>query len=198
MRTESHGQTQHALLEPLLASFRYSHSLRLIRRMRSQGIQVEGFDIGCGFAGNFVVQANRLEGVHFRGGDLSVAQKPYLFEFNLSRPAPLTFSPNLITLHAVLEHVDNPAQVVEYIHSILQPGGYFLMTAPSNAAKHVLEFLSFRLGLISRIEIEDHKQYFNRTSLYKLLQKPTGPFDRVEHSYFQLGLNNLAICQRLS
>lgn len=198
MRTESHGQNQSALLEPLLASFRYSHSFKLIRRMRSQGIEVVGFDIGCGFEGNFVVQANRLEGVHFRGGDLSVDQKPYLFEFNLSHPTPLPFSPNLITLHAVLEHVDNPAQVVGYIHSVLQPGGYFLMTAPSNAAKPVLEFLSFRLGLISRMEIKDHKQYFNRSSLRALLEKPTGPFDRVEHSYFQFGLNNLVICQRLS
>lgn len=197
MRTESHGQTQNALLEPLLASFRYSHSLRLIRRMRSQGIQVEGFDIGCGFSGSFVVQANRLEGVRFHGGDLSVDQKPYLFEFNLSKPTSLPFRPNLITLHAVLEHVDDPAQVVGYIHSILEPGGYFLMTAPANAAKPILEFLSFRLGLISGVEIKDHKQYFNRSSLRRLLQKPTGPFDTVEHSYFQLGLNNLAICQRL-
>ncbi|MCS6885425.1 MAG: methyltransferase domain-containing protein [Acidobacteriota bacterium] len=197
MRRTSHGQQKLALLEPLLASLRYRHSFRLIKEMLASGEQVEGFDIGCGFKGDFVAKANLLEGVNFRGGDLEVDDRPELFRFDLSNPGTLPFSPNLVTLHAVLEHIYDPVAVVRYVHSILRPGGYFLLTAPSPAAKPILELLAFRLGLICRTEIEDHKQYFDRKLLLKLLGKPSGPFDEVKHTYFQLGLNNLAICRKL-
>ena len=48
---------------------------------------------------------------------------------------------------------------------MLKPGGLLVLTVPSWRAKPVLEFLSFRLGIVSRAEIEDHKRYFDRRDL---------------------------------
>jgi SAM-dependent methyltransferase len=189
--------TREPLLEPLLARYRYHFSLRVIRKIIASGIEVKGFDIGCGYRGEFVRQANKIAGVEFYGGDIEVEKTNtslMTFDFD-ARTAP-PFTPNMVTMHAVMEHLNDPEAVVRFVYEILAPGGYFVFTAPSNAGKPVLEFLSFRLGLVSRQEIEDHKQYFNRASCLHLLSNPQGRFKEIQHRYFQLGLNNRVVARR--
>ena len=78
--------------------------------------------------------------------------RPRLINFDFAAPPPLPENQNIITLHAVLEHVVDPVSVVQSAHEILEPGGYLLLTPTSDAAKPVLEFLAFKLKLISRQE----------------------------------------------
>ena len=196
-RRQSHGTTREPILEPFLARYRYRFSLGAIRKLAAPGMPVKGFDIGSGYRGNFVRLANSLPGVEFRGGDVWVdAGNPNLLQFDFAAPPPLPFAPNVVTMHAVLEHLVEPERAVRYVYDVLAPGGCFLFTVPSNAAKPVLEFLSFRLGLVSRQEIEDHKQYFNRDSCLALLKQPGAEFRRVSHKYFQFGLNNYVVAWR--
>lgn len=198
-RDRSHGTTREPLLEPFLARYRYRFTLNFIRKLIDRGIEVRGFDIGCGYRGVFVERASKLKGVSFHGGDLWVAKDhPRLIAFDFASPPPLPVIPNIVTMHAVLEHVANPRAAVQYAYDILEPGGYLLLTVPSNAAKPVLEFLAFKLKLVSQQEIADHKQYFNRTSLISLLQKPDGPYCDVRHRYFQFGLNNRVVARKAS
>jgi 2-polyprenyl-3-methyl-5-hydroxy-6-metoxy-1,4-benzoquinol methylase len=95
---------------------------------------------------------------------------------------------------AVLEHLSYPRAIVAEICRVLKPGGRLLLTVPSKAAKPVLEFLTYRLGLVSEAEIRDHKCYYTKRSLSELIS-PTGL--KIEaHHYFQLGMNNLLIARK--
>lgn len=64
-----------------------------------------------------------------------------------------------------------------------------LLTVPSKYAKPVLEFLAFKVGIVNRDEIMDHKQYFNREDLIALF-KDIPNLRIVEHKYFQWRFNN--------
>jgi len=65
---------------------------------------------------------------------------------------------------------------------------------PSKAARPVLEFLAYRLGVVSEAEIRDHKQYYDRRSLIALLRDSGLAIER--HRYFQLGMNNFLVATR--
>lgn len=189
--------TREPALEPLLAHLRYRFSLGVIKKIVASGVKVRGLDIGCGYRGEFVRQVSKLAGVEFYGGDVVVEEgNPSLLTFDFAAPPPPPYAPNVVTMHAVMEHLDEPESAVRYVYDIMEPGGYFLFTAPSNASKPVLEFLSYKLGLISRQEIEDHKQYFNRASCVALLEHPNSRFQEIRHQYFQLGLNNRVVARR--
>src|SRR5207247_1462374 len=95
---------------------------------------------------------------------------------------------DVVTLLAVLEHLSHPRAMVEEIARVLRPGGQLVLTVPSHAAKPVLEFLAYRVGIVSEAEIRDHKCYYGRRSLYRLLENSGLRVDR--HAYFQLGTNN--------
>lgn len=78
-----------------------------------------------------------------------------------------------ITLLAVLEHIP-PGQVDLLFHEfrrILAEGGQVLITTPTPAARPVLEFLAFKLHLISEPEIADHRHYYSRSDLQALAER---------------------------
>src|SRR4029079_4754423 len=79
--------------------------------------------------------------------------------------ATLPFGPDtfdVITMLAVLEHLNDPLRVLAEIRRVLSPRGTLILTVPSHAAKPVLEFLAYRLHLVSHAEIADHKRYYGR------------------------------------
>ena len=75
-----------------------------------------------------------------------------------------------VTLLAVLEHI--PLEEVDPLfrefRRILTDGGQILITTPTPAAKPVLEFLAFKLHLISEPEIADHRHYYSEADLRAL------------------------------
>ena len=192
-RVNSHGASAEPWLEHRLAAMRQAWSLRCLRRLAGNGALC-GVDLGCGFHGRFVAAANRIPGVRFGGGDIQVDPgNTDLFRFDFRTPTPLPQPLDVITLHAVLEHLDRPDEVIRFLAGQLRPGGTLLLTVPSKAAQPVLEFLAFRLGVISAAEIRDHKTYYDRASLLKLLQIQFAP---VRHQYFQLGMNNRVLARK--
>lgn len=70
---------------------------------------------------------------------------------------------------AVLEHLQCPEEIIKEIYRVLKPGGTLILTTPSPLSKPLLEFLAFKLNLIDRNEIADHKQYFSVEALRRLL-----------------------------
>lgn len=97
---------------------------------------------------------------------------------------------------AILEHLSNPVWFLQEIYKILKPGGVLLLTTPSIWSKPVLEFLAYRLKLISRVEIEDHKDYYDRKKLLSYCQKAWFSKENVSHSYFEIYMNNLIIAKK--
>jgi hypothetical protein len=55
--------------------------------------------------------------------------------------------------------------------------------------------MSFRLGIVSRAEIEDHKRYYDRRDLDQLFARIPG-LTLEKHAYFQLGMNNHCVLRR--
>jgi len=102
---------------------------------------------------------------------------------------------DVVTMLAVLEHLDQPLAVLREVERVLLPGGRLVLTVPSPAAKPVLEFLSFQLGIVSVEEIRDHKQYYGQRELRHLfgnLQK----LHIEKSSSFQLGFNTACVARK--
>jgi len=63
-------------------------------------------------------------------------------------------------------------------------------------AKPILEFLAFKLGVIDRDEIADHKQYFNVAELKELLVKCGFRPEDISAHTFLFGLNNFILAKK--
>lgn len=103
-------------------------------------------------------------------------------------------SVDIIVSTAFVEHVEHPKQILGEAMRILKKGGKLILTTPTPRAKTFLEFLAFRLGWISRREIAEHKNYFDREALLAMLAGLK--VRRVWHEYFELGLNNLLVVEK--
>ena len=102
-----------------------------------------------------------------------------------------------ITILAVLEHIplDQVSVLFREFHRILKDGGSVLLTTPTPASKPLLEFLAFKLRIISGPEIADHKHYWNRADI-TALARDSG-FSVSTYRHFQFGLNSFAALEKL-
>ena len=101
-----------------------------------------------------------------------------------------------VTSLAVIEHlpVDAVGAHLAAIAATLRPGGRLLLTTPTPRSKPLLEFLAFRLHLISAHEIRDHRHYWSRDELVELLGRLG--WAEVEHRSFQIGCNQRVLARR--
>lgn len=97
---------------------------------------------------------------------------------------------------AILEHLNYPLEMLKQIARVLKPNGILLLTVPSHLAKPVLEFLAFRLKIVSEAEIRDHKAYYNKKDLQNLIAQVPNLYLNT-HKYFQCGMNNFAIISKI-
>jgi len=102
---------------------------------------------------------------------------------------------DIVTLLAVLEHLDKPFEICCEIERVLKPGGKLLLTVPSRYARPVLEFLAYKIGIVNSKEIMDHKRYYNKSDLSDLFMKIDG-LAFMKHRYFQFGMNNFCILEK--
>jgi ubiquinone/menaquinone biosynthesis C-methylase UbiE len=178
------------ILEPILRRFRLA---RVAPHIPSNGVLL---DIGCGpqatFLRHIAPHIKQGFGVDFKAepfqaGNLIVKQ--LTFEDQLPFPAA---SFDVVTMLAVLEHIEREPDILQEIHRVLVPGGKLILTVPSIWAQPVLEFLAYRLKIVSEAEIRDHKRYYNRQRLRQALVQVAG-FEHFHHRYFQLWMNNFCI-----
>ncbi|MEI0594271.1 class I SAM-dependent methyltransferase, partial [Brachyspira pilosicoli] len=72
--------------------------------------------------------------------------------------------------------------------------GRLIITVPSKISKPILEFMAYNLKIIDRIEIEDHKKYYNKKDIIESAKLSN--FIVEKHKYFQFGCNNFAILKK--
>lgn len=151
-------------------------------------------DIGCGFEGTFLkkIKKSIKKGIGF---DKKVAnlkdEKIELKHIELNKKIPLEDnSVDIVTLLAVIEHLNYPKEIINETFRILNKNGRILITTPDISSKSILEFLSFKLHIVSPREISDHKQYYNTESLKRLLENVG--FKEVQIKKMQLGFNLFA------
>lgn len=174
--------------DQLIANMRYAKVKKLVPR----GSVL--CDVGCGPDGHFLrmLLASRLivKGYGFdRKADKVMGEDLILSPFELgSGTFPLADeSVDCVTMLALLEHLSKPVVVLQEVFRVLKPGGRLIFTTPSPRSKPLLEFLAFRLRIISAEEIKDHKHYFLETEIRQLLQDIG--FISILYKRFQLGLN---------
>lgn len=101
-----------------------------------------------------------------------------------------------VTILAVLEHIplDQVDLLLAEFSRILKPGGCVLITTPTPAAKPVLEFLAFKLHVISEPEIADHRHYYSQADLQALADRHGLEFNA--YNKFLFGFNCFAAFRR--
>ena len=181
------------LLEPLLRRARLSRALPVIRQYPDCTL----LDVGCGWEArllrNVAPYIARGVGIDRRAPPLAT---PKLATVRGDLEAALPFASgtfDVVTMLAVLEHLRRPERVLAEIRRVLRPTGTLILTAPSHTAKPVLEFLAFRLKIVSPAEIADHKRYFGRRDVEAVCAE--AGLRMVTHRYFQLGFNNFALAR---
>ncbi len=153
-------------------------------------------DLGCG-KGDFLryVQSQIAFGY---GVDTKVTRNDgggrlSFKEADLNTSIPLDDgSIDVVTSLAVLEHLRDPALFVKEVFRILKPDGMCILTTPAPLSKPLLEFLAYRLKIISEQDVRDHKHYFGKEELRGMF----AAFGAVQISSFQAGLNTLVVAKK--
>jgi 2-polyprenyl-3-methyl-5-hydroxy-6-metoxy-1,4-benzoquinol methylase len=144
-------------------------------------------DVGCGY-GTFTHTLknyfndfdNNKERIHISGIDISeyrIKQSHDLYDMSninlINSMVDKDFtnanldSYNVITLWNVLEHVNDPYELVQNCYSMLKPGGKFIIEVPNlhdELLKLVPEFGTY-------FYIKDHISYFTKSIFEKMLDK---------------------------
>ncbi|MEM7062883.1 MAG: methyltransferase domain-containing protein [Cyanobacteria bacterium P01_B01_bin.77] len=179
------------LLEPLLRQLR-------LRKVMPHILKHEALlDIGCGPSATFLRTISPYisegYGVDFKVDEGKIAKNLHTKQLTFSDRLPFEDSCfSTVTMLAVLEHISNEVGIIYEVHRVLRPGGKLILTVPSVWAKPVLEFLSYKVGIISEPEIRDHKRYYTRKKLRQCLVT-NGGFNNFSHRYFQLWMNNFCV-----
>ena len=160
-------------------------------------------DFGCGFHASFARtlvgeverlvlvdvsisdEVKRLAGVEVREGALPGALAP-LPDGSL----------DIVMCISVLEHLWDPKGALREIHRLLSPGGRALINVPSWRGKQYLELSAFKLGLAPKVEMDDHKNYYDVRDLWPMLVEAGFLPSKIRCFSHKFGLNTFAICER--
>lgn len=180
-------KSQERFLEPIL---RWMRLRMVLPHIPPHSILL---DIGCGTRANFLKTISpyikKGLGIDFKVTNTKVGNiQTIQLKFDSHLPFEES-SFNVVTMLAVLEHIENESQILSEIHRILIPGGKLIITVPSIWSQPILEFLAYKLKIISEAEIRDHKRYYNREKLAEIFINLTG-FQNLHHQYFQFRMNN--------
>jgi SAM-dependent methyltransferase len=156
-------------------------------------------DLGCGLDG-FLLQKIRHKIIKGTGIDLEVSatfhdNKIKLISHDLDKDLPLEKDCfDFVISLASIEHLNCPNNMLKEIYRVLKPNGILLLTTPTTYAKPVLEFMAFKLNIINKNEIIDHKKYFTKKEL-ETLCKNIG-FSQYKYKYFQAFMNGFLFAKK--
>ena len=198
---ESYGQGGVSLVD----RFGVWLSQRAIRRQLPARNDLVAVEFGCGFrATQLLALSDRLShgtGVDFHlAPELAQIANFRFVEGTLESTLPL-FQPesfDLVLLISVLEHLREPRDVLSSLARLLKPGGRLLINVPTWRGKFFLEFSAFRLGLSPKVEMDDHKMYYDKRDLWPLLVAAGFLPSQISLRYHKFGLNLFAVATKRS
>ena len=149
-------------------------------------------DVGC-FQGEFL---------EYLGGNISpsVGIDPLIkkdsigqheiFQISLDKNSPFPeHSFDVVSLLAVIEHIENKAIVAKEAKRLLRSGGRVVITVPSPFVDVILEILIF-LRLVDGMSLEEHHDFSPDELLEIFIAEG---FSLLARKKFQMGLNNLFV-----
>jgi SAM-dependent methyltransferase len=174
-------------------------SERAVRRWLPKRSDLEVLELGCGYHAAHLVTLEpflkRGIGVDFQIEPKLRELQGYTFhEGTIEDTLPKLEGEQLdvVMLISVLEHLAEPQVIIQSAWKLLKPSGILLINVPTWLGKSFLELSAFRLGLSPKVEMDDHKMYYNKRSLWPLLVRAGFKPSQIHLKYHKLGLNLLA------
>ena len=196
---ESYGQKKSSFVDRLGVWL----SQRAISRELPNRSDLEVLELGCGFrAAQLVALAPRLKrgvGVDFQLAPELASLDKFTFHEGTIEETLVTLTDqtfDVVLLISVLEHLRDPLFVIEAVRGLLSPSGVLLINVPTWRGKTFLEFSAFRVGLSPKVEMDDHKMYYDKRDLWPLLVRAGFRPSLIKLRYHKFGLNLFAVARR--
>lgn len=160
--------------ETILDKFLRKYRIRMVKPTIEKYNNCKLLDIGCGWEAKLLKSIeNYIDygvGIDFKPPKLKT-KKLETIESVLEKELPFeNESFDVVTMLAVLEHLSYPEDILKEIYRVLKKDGRLIITVPSKIAKPILEFLAYKMHVIDRLEIEDHKNIIIKKIYLKLLK----------------------------
>jgi len=196
---ESYGQTELTVVDRLGVWL----SQRAIRRELPARSDLEVLELGCGFRATQLLalapNLSRGVGVDFQiAPELGRLEKFTFHQGTIEAALPALAGQRFdaVLLISVLEHLTDPLFVIQAVRGLLKPSGVVLINVPTWRGKGFLEFSAFRLGLSPKVEMDDHKMYYDKRDLWPLLVRAGFRPSLIKLRYHKFGLNLFALARR--
>lgn len=183
------------LLEGYLSRLRMKMANHLIPDKLRAGRIV---DVGCGSYPFFLLNTVFQEkyGIDKVGNDITddcdgkkIHISQYNFEDEGTLPYPDDFA-DIVTLLAVIEHIDpkKVLNILREINRILKNDGMLIITTPAAWTDGLLKLLA-KLNIVSKEEIDEHKDVYTHSKVETLLLQTGFNKDNMSCGYFELYMN---------
>ena len=183
------------LLEGYLSKLRMKMANRLIPESLRTGRIV---DVGCGsypfFLQNTVFQEKYgIDKVTKDITDDRDGIKIHISQHNFENEGTLPYPDNfadIVTLLAVIEHIDpkRVLNILRQIKRILKNDGLLIITTPAAWTDSLLRLLA-NLNIVSKEEINEHKDVYTHNKIETLLLQAEFEKDNMCCGYFELFMN---------
>jgi len=185
------------ILENFLAKKRAKITQKHIKKQHRKG---RILDIGCGQIPFFLINTKfnekfGLDQIESKSNGIPIKK------FDINKESILPFESNYfdtITMLAVFEHIE-PEKLVnlmQEINRILKPQGRFILTTPCTWTDKLLRIMA-KLNLVSKSEIEEHKDAYSHKQIKSILIKGNFKKQRIKTGYFEFFLNNWAYADKI-
>ncbi len=151
-------------------------------------------DFGCGAHPLFLESTTFAEKFGIDLFPNGVPQIPGLtIEATDAENTPLPFPDgffSVVTMLAVFEHISKPRLpfVLGEIKRVLRPGGQLIITTPTTASVVPLWIMA-HTGLVSSVEIDEHKGAYSHAAVTAYLNTAGFPNSLMKKGYFEFGMN---------
>jgi len=172
-------------------------SKRAIHRHLPSADDLEVLELGCGYrATQLMALERKLKrgiGVDFQiAPELQTLEKFTFYQGTIEQSETV----DVVMLISVLEHLVEPQFVIESAWRMLRRSGLLLVNVPTWIGKRFLELSAFRFGFSSKVEIDDHKMYYDKRALWPMLVRAGFKPSQIQLRYHKFGLNLFAAARK--
>ena len=178
-------------------------SQRAIRRHLPSRNDLEVLELGCGYrAAQLIALEPKLKrgiGIDFQiAPEVQTLEKFTFHQGSIEQILPKLESETIdvVMLISVLEHLAEPQFVVQSAWRLLRRSGLLLVNVPTWRGKRFLELSAFRFGFSPKVEIDDHKMYYDKRDLWPILVKGGFKPSQIRLRYHKFGLNLFATARK--
>jgi len=90
-----------------------------------------------------------------------------------------------------------PQFVIQSAWHLRRRSGLLLVNVPTWSGKRFLELSAFRFGFSSKVEIDDHKMYYDKRDLWPMLVHAGFKPSQIRLRYHKFGLNLFAAARKV-